>query len=61
MAVEEELSQFVEKGLREVSHEVSCLTDVVDFKLENLKTDIMLVKKAVAGNGTEGSAIASKV
>ncbi|KAL0439271.1 UNVERIFIED_CONTAM: hypothetical protein Slati_2410100 [Sesamum latifolium] len=60
ITVKEELPQFVEKGLGAVSDEVSCLTDVVDFKLENLKTDIRLVKKAVASSGTEGSAITSK-
>ncbi|KAL0433410.1 UNVERIFIED_CONTAM: hypothetical protein Slati_2675300 [Sesamum latifolium] len=44
-----------------MSDNVSRLTDAVDFKLENLKTDIRLVKKVVAGSGTEGGAIASKV
>ncbi|KAL0387181.1 UNVERIFIED_CONTAM: hypothetical protein Sradi_2599900 [Sesamum radiatum] len=37
MRVKEELPQFVEKGLVSVSDEISCLTDVVDFKLETLR------------------------
>ncbi|KAL0307998.1 UNVERIFIED_CONTAM: hypothetical protein Sangu_3000700 [Sesamum angustifolium] len=59
--VKEELSQFIEKGLVSVSEEIRCLTDAVDIKLEALKTDIKLVKKAVSSNATEGSAVAPKV
>ncbi|KAL0373126.1 UNVERIFIED_CONTAM: hypothetical protein Scaly_0994200 [Sesamum calycinum] len=42
--------------------QASCkgLLYVVDIKLEALKTDIRLVKKAVASGGTEGSAIVPK-
>ncbi|KAL2227437.1 UNVERIFIED_CONTAM: hypothetical protein Sindi_2102400 [Sesamum indicum] len=38
-----------------VSDNVSCLTDDVDIKLEALKTDLKVVKKAVWASGTEGS------
>ncbi|KAL0402564.1 UNVERIFIED_CONTAM: hypothetical protein Slati_4286300 [Sesamum latifolium] len=60
MTVKEDLLQSVKEKLGAVTDEVSCLTDVVDFKLENLKTDIRVVKRAVAGSGTDGSAIALK-
>ncbi|KAL0446348.1 UNVERIFIED_CONTAM: hypothetical protein Slati_1762700 [Sesamum latifolium] len=58
MIVKEELLQTVEEKLGSVSDEVSCLTDAVNFKLENLKTDLRPVKKAVASSGV---AVASKV
>ncbi|KAK4394206.1 hypothetical protein Sango_1891400 [Sesamum angolense] len=61
MRVKEELPQIVEKGLESVSDKISCLTDAVDYKLEALKTDLRLVKKAVASSGTDGSAVAPKV
>ncbi|KAL0345996.1 UNVERIFIED_CONTAM: hypothetical protein Sradi_4430900 [Sesamum radiatum] len=61
MTVKEELLQTVEEKLGSVSDEVSCLTDTVDFRLENLKTNLRLVKKAVASSGAEGAAVASKV
>ncbi|KAL0342581.1 UNVERIFIED_CONTAM: hypothetical protein Scaly_1920700 [Sesamum calycinum] len=58
--VKEELPQFVEKGLVSVPEEIGCLFEVVDIKLEALKTDIRLVKKTVASSGTKGSAVALK-
>ncbi|KAL0303797.1 UNVERIFIED_CONTAM: hypothetical protein Sradi_6247800 [Sesamum radiatum] len=61
ITVKEELLQTVEEKLGSVSDKVSCLTDTVDFRLENLKTDLKLVKKAVACSGAEGAAVASKV
>ncbi|KAL0287722.1 UNVERIFIED_CONTAM: hypothetical protein Sangu_2680600 [Sesamum angustifolium] len=59
--VKEELPQTVQKGLESISDEISCLTDAVDYKLESLKVDLRLVKKAVANSGTDGSAVAPKV
>ncbi|KAL0343011.1 UNVERIFIED_CONTAM: hypothetical protein Sangu_1188500 [Sesamum angustifolium] len=61
MKVKEELPETVLKGLESVSDEISCLTDAVDYKLESLKADLRLVKKAVANSGTDGSAVAPKV
>ncbi|KAK4404692.1 hypothetical protein Sango_0837800 [Sesamum angolense] len=61
MKVNEELPETVLKGLEYVSDEISCLTDVVDYKLESLKVDLRLVKLAVANSGTDGSAVAPKV
>ncbi|KAL0388037.1 UNVERIFIED_CONTAM: hypothetical protein Sradi_2685500 [Sesamum radiatum] len=61
MKVKEELLETVLKGLESVSDEISCLTDVVDYKLESLKADLRLVKLAVANSGTDGSAVAPKV
>ncbi|KAL0322596.1 UNVERIFIED_CONTAM: hypothetical protein Sangu_1878900 [Sesamum angustifolium] len=53
MKVKEELPQTVQKGLESVSDEISFLTDAVDYKLESLKEDLRLVKKAVANSGTD--------
>ncbi|KAL0340445.1 UNVERIFIED_CONTAM: hypothetical protein Sradi_4561300 [Sesamum radiatum] len=61
MMVNEELPQFVQKGLVSLLEEIDYLTDTVDIKLKALKTDLRLVKKIVASSGTEGSAVAPKV
>ncbi|KAL0365375.1 UNVERIFIED_CONTAM: hypothetical protein Sangu_0635100 [Sesamum angustifolium] len=61
MRVKEELPQIVEKELESVSDEISCLTDAMDYKLESLKADLRLVKRAVANSGTDGSTVAPKV
>ncbi|KAL0339190.1 UNVERIFIED_CONTAM: hypothetical protein Sangu_1441100 [Sesamum angustifolium] len=61
MKVKEELPQIIEKWLEFVSDEISCLTDTVDYKLESLKADLRLVKKAVANSDTDGSAVAPKI
>ncbi|KAL0442270.1 UNVERIFIED_CONTAM: hypothetical protein Sradi_0165900 [Sesamum radiatum] len=45
--VKEELPQFVEKGLVSVPEEIGCLFEVVDIKLEALKTDIRLAAKVL--------------
>ncbi|KAL0309022.1 UNVERIFIED_CONTAM: hypothetical protein Sradi_5844500 [Sesamum radiatum] len=58
MKVKEELPQFIQKGLVSMSEEIDCLTDVVDIKLEALKTDLRLLKKVVASGGTEVSVVA---